>query len=69
MLDIALGLAVLFRAYARRACHAMIAVALGYLIFGTLLTPALWLDPLGPLVKVFPSIMLALATSAVLEER
>jgi uncharacterized protein YbjT (DUF2867 family) len=68
-LDIALGLAVLFRAFARRACHAMIAVALGYLFFGTLLTPALWLDPLGPLVKVFPSIMLALVTSAVLEER
>jgi uncharacterized protein YbjT (DUF2867 family) len=68
-LDIALGLAVLFRAHARRACHAMIAVALGYLFFGTLLTPALWLDPLGPLVKVFPAIMLALVTSAVLEER
>jgi hypothetical protein len=47
----------------------MIAVSLAYLGGGTLIEPALWLDPLGPLVKVLPSIMLTLAALAMLEER
>ncbi len=47
----------------------MIAVSLAYLAGGTLIEPTLWLDPLGPLVKVLPSILLTLATLAVLEER
>jgi uncharacterized protein YbjT (DUF2867 family) len=69
LLDIALGLAVLIRPCARSALIGMIAVSLSYLAGGTLLEPALWRDPLGPLVKVLPSILLTLATLATLEER
>ncbi|THV24891.1 SDR family oxidoreductase [Peteryoungia ipomoeae] len=69
LLDIALGLAVLVQPSARRALQGMILVPLSYLVGGTLIEPTLWLDPLGPLVKVFPSILLAVATLAVLEER
>jgi hypothetical protein len=47
----------------------MIAVSLAYLAGGTVLEPSLWLDPLGPMVKVLPSILLTLATLATLEER
>ncbi len=69
LLDIALGLAILIQPWAKRAMLGMIAVALAYLGAGTLIEPALWLDPLGPLVKVLPSILLTLATLSVLEER
>lgn len=68
-LDVALGCAVLIRPYARAALLGMIAVSLAYLAGGTVLEPSLWLDPLGPMVKVLPSILLTLATLATLEER
>lgn len=67
--DIALGLAVLWRPFAARALLGMMALSLAYLAAATLLTPSLWLDPLGPLVKVVPSVLLAAATLAILDER
>lgn len=69
LLDIALGLAILVQPWAKRAMLGMITVSLAYIAGGTLIEPTLWLDPLGPLVKVLPSILLTLATLAVLEER
>ncbi|ANK86439.1 DoxX family protein [Rhizobium sp. N1314] len=69
LIDIALGAAVLVRPLARRALLGMLAVSLAYLTGGTLLEPALWLDPLGPLVKVLPSILLTLTALATLDER
>jgi hypothetical protein len=69
LLDIALGVAVLWRPFARRALQGQIALALAYLAGGTLLEPALWLDPLGPYVKAVPAILLSLATLAILDER
>ena len=69
LLDILLGLAILFRRWARRACLGMIALALAYLVSATLFTPDLWLDPLGPLVKVLPTIVLTFFTLAFLDER
>ena len=68
-LDAALGLAVLYRPYARRALFGMLAVSIVYLAGGTLLEPGLWLDPLGPYVKVLPSLALTLVTLAILDER
>ena len=47
----------------------MVAVSAGYLAAGTLLTPGLWLDPLGPFVKVVPAALAAVVAAAVLEER
>ncbi|MBX5012068.1 SDR family oxidoreductase [Rhizobium lentis] len=69
LIDIALGAAVLVRPLAKRALLGMLAVSLAYLTGGTLLEPALWLDPLGPLVKVLPSILLTLTALATLDER
>jgi uncharacterized protein YbjT (DUF2867 family) len=68
-IDMALGVLILVRPFARTALYGMLAVTLAYLAGGTLLEPSLWLDPLGPLVKVLPSILLTVATLAVLEER
>lgn len=67
--DIALGSALLFRPIARKALLAMFAVSLAYLAGATLLEPSLWRDPLGPLVKVLPSLLLTLVTLAILDER
>lgn len=68
-LDIAIGLALLFRQTARSACLASVAVSLLYLGLGTALTPELWADPLGVFVKVLPAIGLSLAAASVIEER
>jgi uncharacterized protein YbjT (DUF2867 family) len=67
--DILLGAGVLFRRYARPALVGMVLVSLAYLAAATVLTPALWLDPLGPLAKVLPSTVLALVALAILDER
>lgn len=69
LLDCMLGMAVLWRPAARAAMLAMIAVATAYLVIASLLAPALWLDPLGPLVKVIPAMVLTVAGLAVLDER
>ncbi|MBP1873854.1 uncharacterized protein YbjT (DUF2867 family) [Ensifer adhaerens] len=67
--DIVLGIAVLVRPYAKRALVGMLALTAAYLVSATLVEPQLWADPLGPLVKVLPSILLSLATLAILDER
>lgn len=69
VIDIALGAAIVFRRHARRACGGMIAVSLGYLTAGTLLTPDIWADPLGPFVKVLPGIALAALVMALMDDR
>ncbi len=69
LVDMALAVALLWRPWAQRACLGMIAVCLIYLGLGTLVTPAMWLDPLGPLAKIAPALVLALVTWALLEER
>lgn len=69
LLDIALGLTLLWRPTARMALLGQAAVALAYLAGGTLLEPSLWLDPLGPYVKVLPALALSLTTLALLDER
>lgn len=69
IIDIALGLAILFKPWSRHACYGMIAVTAGYLLAGTALLPALWGDPLGPYVKTIPAAMLALVTSLLVDTR
>jgi uncharacterized protein YbjT (DUF2867 family) len=69
LIDIGLGIAILLRPYALKAMLGMLLVTASYLAGGTILEPALWLDPLGPLVKVLPSITLTLAAMAIIDER
>lgn len=69
LLDIGLGAAVLVRPLARTAMLGMLATSALYLAGGSILEPTLWIDPLGPLVKVLPSILLTLASLAILEDR
>jgi hypothetical protein len=64
-----LGSAILVRAWARQAALGMAVVSLLYLVSGTILTPALWLDPLAPLLKIPPALMLALVAASMLDRR
>ena len=69
LLDIGIGLSIAFRKTARVGLVAGIGIALGYMLAAAALTPALWGDPVGGLVKTGPAILLMLLTLAMLEER
>lgn len=69
VVDIAIAAAFAYRPYAKLACWLAIGVSLFYLAASTLFVPHLWLDPLGPLIKVIPSITLALVARIALETR
>lgn len=69
LVDIVLGLAVLWRPWAARACLAQVGVAFIYLVAASLTAPGLWVDPLGPLVKILPAMMLSLVALPMLEDR
>lgn len=67
--DIAIGLATAYRPTARLALWAALALSAVYLVVGTIVLPALWIDPLGPLTKVVPILVLTLVALMILEER
>ncbi len=67
--DILIGIGLLIRPLTRKACWASIILSSAYLVASVWLTPHLWADPLGPMVKVFPAIALALMITALMEAR
>ena len=67
--DIAVGLLILHRRTCRAGLILGIAVSLFYMAGAAVLTPAMWVEPLGALVKTFPAIVLMLVALATLEER
>jgi hypothetical protein len=69
LFDYFLGLALLVRPAARYALYTMIVGTGFYLLIGTLLLPQLWLDPLGPYLKIVPLLIATLFTLAILDER
>jgi uncharacterized protein YbjT (DUF2867 family) len=69
LVDLVLGVAVLIRRTAQPALTWMLIVSAAYVVGATLVAPDLWLDPLGPIVKIFPAAVLAVIGLALLEER
>jgi uncharacterized protein YbjT (DUF2867 family) len=67
--DIVIGLGIAVRRSARRALQAAIALTLFYVVMGTLLVPRLWVDPLGPMLKIWPILVLNLVALAMLDDR
>jgi uncharacterized protein YbjT (DUF2867 family) len=67
--DIAIGAAIAFRRSCRIGLHAGIALSAAYLLGATVVAPDLWLDPLGPLVKTVPAIVLMLVAFVTLRDR
>lgn len=69
LIDILIGGMILWRRTAKLGLIFALLVSILYLAAGTLLTPGLWADPLGPLLKILPILVLNLVCLAILDER
>ena len=69
MMDISIGLLIAFRRTCAVGLIAGIMVSLGYMIGTAILTPDLWIEPLGALVKTGPAIVLMLVALLTLDNR
>ncbi|WP_316201886.1 MULTISPECIES: SDR family oxidoreductase [unclassified Bradyrhizobium] len=69
MMDISVGLLIAFRRTATFGLAAGILVSLGYMLGCAILTPDLWLEPLGALVKTGPAIVLMLVALLMMDNR
>jgi uncharacterized protein YbjT (DUF2867 family) len=67
--DLLIGAAILYRPTSRYGLYAALAISLTYAVIGTILVPRLWADPLGPMLKIWPVIMLNLVALAIREDR
>ncbi|MBN8552770.1 MAG: NAD(P)H-binding protein [Caulobacterales bacterium] len=67
--DVIMGLALWVRSWTRMVSLAMVAATLGYLVGATIWAPQLWLDPLGPWLKVLPMMVLCLFVAATDDRR
>jgi uncharacterized protein YbjT (DUF2867 family) len=69
LMDIAIGVAIAIRRSCKVGLIAGIAASLFYMIGAAVLTPDIWLEPLGALVKTFPVIVLMLVALLILDDR
>jgi uncharacterized protein YbjT (DUF2867 family) len=69
LIDIVIGVAIAFRRTARLGLYAAMALSLFYIVVGTLLMPSLWIDPIGPMLKIVPLLVLQLVALAMLDDR
>jgi uncharacterized protein YbjT (DUF2867 family) len=69
LMDMAIGILIAFRRTCAIGLIAGIAVSLGYMLGTAVLTPDLWVEPLGALVKTGPAIMLMLVALMTLDSR
>lgn len=67
--DVAIGCGIAWRRTSRLALWAGAAFSVLYALAATALVPRLWLDPLGPLVKILPVLVLHLQALATLRDR
>jgi hypothetical protein len=69
LVQLLLGIGIAVRATAGAALLASLPIAALYIVAGGLMRIGLWLDPLGPLVKMFPIIVLTIVALAILDDR
>jgi uncharacterized protein YbjT (DUF2867 family) len=69
VVDVVVGLLILFRRTSKLGLIAAFAVSIFYVVAGTFLLPALWADPLGPMMKIWPILAFNLLCLAILDER
>jgi uncharacterized protein YbjT (DUF2867 family) len=67
--DVAIGIGIAWRPLTRHALYAALGLTLFYAIAGTIVRPDLWIEPLGPLLKILPIFTLHLVALAILDER
>ena len=69
MMDMSVGVLIAFRKTCAAGLVAGIVLALGYMAGTAILTPDLWIEPLGALVKTGPAIVLMLVALMILDNR
>ena len=69
LMDIGVGVLIAFRRTCAIGLAAGIVVSVGYMVGIAILTPDLWIEPLGALVKTGPAIVLMLVALATLDNR
>ncbi len=69
LMDMSIGLLIAFRRTAAFGMIAGIIASLGYMAGSAILTPDLWIEPLGALVKTGPAIVLMLVALLMLDNR
>lgn len=69
LMDMSIGIMIAFRRTAAFGLIAGIAASLGYMVGAAILTPDLWIEPLGALVKTGPAIMLMVVALLMLDNR
>jgi uncharacterized protein YbjT (DUF2867 family) len=69
LMDISIGVLIAFRRTCAFGLVAGIFASLGYMIGTAILTPDLWIEPLGALVKTGPAIVLMLVALLILDNR
>ncbi|MBK3661751.1 SDR family oxidoreductase [Bradyrhizobium diazoefficiens] len=69
LMDMSIGGLIAFRRTAAVGLVAGIVVSLGYMFGAAILTPDLWIEPLGALVKTGPAIVLMLVALLMLDNR
>lgn len=67
--DLLIGAAILYRPTSRYGLYGALAISLTYAVIGTILVPRLWADPLGPMLKIWPIMVLNLVALAIREDR
>jgi uncharacterized protein YbjT (DUF2867 family) len=69
LMDMTIGVLIAFRRTAAFGLIAGIVASLGYMVGAAILTPDLWIEPLGALVKTGPAIVLMLVALSTLDNR
>ena len=69
VMDITIGALIAFRRTAAFGLIAGVAASFGYMIAAAILTPDLWIEPLGALVKTAPAVVLMLVALVTLDNR
>jgi uncharacterized protein YbjT (DUF2867 family) len=69
LMDMTIGVLIAFRRTCAAGLIAGILASLGYMLGAAILTPDLWIEPLGALVKTAPAIVLMLVALLILDNR
>jgi uncharacterized protein YbjT (DUF2867 family) len=69
LMDMSIGVLIAFRRTCAIGLVAGIGASLGYMLGAAILTPDLWIEPLGALVKTGPAIVLMLVALLILDNR
>jgi hypothetical protein len=69
LMDMSIGILIAIRRTCAIGLIAGIVASLGYMVGAAILTPDLWIEPLGALVKTGPAIVLMLVALLTLENR